>query len=273
MHVLFKAFFILILFSLFNIVNAAIIEAHFKGKVINVFEAADHWPRYVDFFSPDALNSGFTGSFQYDSDRTPRNRVDDINPWEESKGGYMTFEHDAPSHWLDISFNVDGKNLNPDTAPDNSRTPNYFAQWLNIRSEYDIARETKPEAFGVRIYSTYSLFGKHGLSQNFFISFDGSLNYLFDRNSLEQNLNWVDTSDYIFEENKLPLGLAMYMIGSDGLDGYHSILQLQITEISVRTINSTAVPEPSSIGLFSLVLLITLLKHYRNGHAYRIKPG
>jgi hypothetical protein len=268
MHVLLKALFILILFPSFNVVNAAIIEGYFKGKVNDIFEAADYWPQYIDFFSSNALNSDFTGSFQYDSDRAPGNMVDDVSPWEESKGGYLIFGHGAPSRWIDISFNVDGKNLNPDITPDNSQTPNYFGQRFNIGSEYDVARDGRPESFGAHISSTYSFFGSHDLYQNFFISFDGSLNYLFDKNSLEQNVNWVDASDYIFEENKPPLGWAMYQVGNDGLGGYHSILQLQITEISIRTIKSTAVTESSSIGLLLFALLFTVfLRHYRSEHS------
>lgn len=75
MHTFLKSVFALMYIASANLVHAAIIEGHFSGKVLYVYENADVSPAYPDYFSPDALNSNFSGSFRYDTDLMPPNLV------------------------------------------------------------------------------------------------------------------------------------------------------------------------------------------------------
>lgn len=150
--------------------------------------------------------------------------------------------------------------MDPNKNPDNSEI-NFSSNVVNIGSVYSAFRDKKPEAMGLVLHSGNSTSTTTSISQSFSISFNESIHYLVNKDSLEQEFNWVDKKKYTFSEETPPRGWALYHLG--GL-GWHSTVQMQITEISVRKHTSSMVPEPSAISLLLLASLLMLFLRQPN---------
>jgi hypothetical protein len=244
----FRNFLCLFIVSLSLSTQAVIIDGTFKGTVMEVSDNGDNDnPYFQDFFSSNLIGQSFTGSFWYDTDLAPVN--------QGTTGQWRTTEN---TNWLGITFNVDGKALNPAVAPSGyTQTSTWETQNIGEINWGTGIHDFTQEFFGVR-EDGLATDGTYTSSQMAGITFLDAIIPSLSGNSLLQDFTWHDDGAYYENWDDIP-GLALYF--NDTKYSGESIgvgLAARLSEITVSPRIQAEVPEPSAIMLlgFGLIALI-----------------
>ena len=240
----------LLVVSLSLSAHAVIIDGTFKGTVLSVADNGDNNnPYFVDFFSSNLVGENFSGNFWYDTDLAPANMG--------TNGQWRFTEH---TNWLGVTFNVDGKTLNPAVIPDGFTQINS----LEIHNIADVngytgVHDFNPEYFGIREFID-STSGEFTSEQSAGISFLDAIIPSLSGNTLVQDFTWHDSGAVYENWDDIP-ALALYF-NYNNYPGQliDAGLAARITEITVSP--RVAVPEPSAILLLGLGV-ITLIARKR----------
>lgn len=230
--------------------HAVIIDGTFKGTVLSVADNGDNNdPYFVDFFSSNLVGGNFSGSFWYDTDLAPANM---------GTNGQWRFTENT--NWLGVTFNIDGKILNPAVVPIGF-TPSSTLEIHNIAdvNGYTGVHDFNPESFGIREFVVSENNGFTS-EQSTGISFLDSIIPSLSSSTLIQDFMWHDTDAVYDNWDDIP-ALALYF-NHNNYPGQliDAGLAARITEITV--VPRTAVPEPSAIMLLGLGV-ITLIARKR----------
>lgn len=229
--------------------NAVIIDGTFKGTVLGVGDNGDNNnPYYQNFFSDNLVGENFSGSFWYDTDLAPANM---------GTNGQWRFTENT--NWIGITFNIDGKTLNPNDIPAGFTQSDVW-EMHNIAdyNGYTGIRDFVPEYFGIRkdvaatngSYSSYQFGG---------ISFIDNIIPYINANSLIQDFTWHDDGKTYENWDNIP-GLALYNYTDDSPDNLiYASFAGRLSEITVSP-RSAEVPEPSAIILLGLGLVTLSLR-------------
>ncbi|RYY03428.1 MAG: PEP-CTERM sorting domain-containing protein [Gammaproteobacteria bacterium] len=229
--------------------HAVIIDGTFKGTVFSVGDNGDfNNPYYENFFSDDLLGGSLSGSFWYDTDLAPAN-MGTTGQWRFTEN----------TNWLGVTFNVDGKTLNPADIPAGFTQSDVW-EMHNIAdvNGYTGIHDFNQEYFGIRkdvaatngSYSIYQLGG---------ISFLDTIIPYVNGNSLIQDFTWHDDGK-VYENWDDNPALALYFYSNDSPDNliYASVAG-RISEITAGPRN-VEVPEPSAIILLGLGFMALSLR-------------
>ena len=230
--------------------QAVIIDGTFKGTVMNVSDNGDNNnPYFQDFFSDNLIGQNLTGSFWYDTDLAPPN-AGVIGQWRST----------GNTNWLGVTFNVDGKTLNPSVLPEGYTLAN---SW-EIQNIGEIGWGTgvhdfTQEYFGV-LDDVVSTRDSYTSDQYAAITFLDAIIPSLSGNSLIQDFTWRDDGKVYENWDDIP-GIASYHNTAtfDGED-IEAGLIARLSEVTVKPRNQANVPEPSSILLFSMGLIALIVR-------------
>ncbi|RYY73206.1 MAG: PEP-CTERM sorting domain-containing protein [Gammaproteobacteria bacterium] len=230
--------------------QAVIIDGTFKGTVMNVADNGDNNnPYFQDFFSDNLIGQSFTGSFWYDTDLAPAN-AGTTGQWRNTEN----------TNWLGITFNVDGKVLNPSTIPTGyTATSMWETQNIGEVGWGTGIHDFTQEYFGVREDSV-AYNGSLLSSQLAGVTFLDAIIPSLSGNSLVQNFTWHDDGAVYENWDDIP-GVALYVnhTETDGED-IEVGLAARLSEITVSPRNQANVPEPSTLLLFGMGLVALMIR-------------
>ena len=228
--------------------SAVIIEGTFKGIIYDAWDYHDGSPTNpypADFWSGDLTGKSLSGKFWYDTDLAPAN-----------SGATGTVRSSETNNWMNITFLIDGKNLEVSRTPDN----------LPIRYAYEILAVDEEGYMGA-LEPAFSQFDM----VDFVLSGDenvrhwqhGGLAFLegvlpLDGNNVIQQFSWADNGDEYSDPLDYP-GLAYYYTSSYSND-WEIIAEARarITEFTIG-IKDVTVPEPASLLLIMMGLVGIML--------------
>ncbi len=220
--------------------QAAVMEGSFNGFVTDVQERHPEESNFR-YWNGDITGQSISGTFWYDT-TAPTNTLAGTST---DTAFYMAEQ----INWLGIIFNIDGEtfdvsNLNPQGLP-----PYYVEDNVIIRHTDPII--TEDESF-FRLYDSIERDVGYGggASLQGEITLGNSISTILNGISLEQEFDWVsqgstDTSEAVFTYRN-----------SVGSLYANTWVTMSLSDVHIKIRDEVSVPEPSSLGLLTLSLLV-----------------
>ncbi|MES2823546.1 MAG: PEP-CTERM sorting domain-containing protein [Pseudomonadota bacterium] len=220
--------------------QAAIMEGSFNGFVTDVQERHPDDSNFR-FWNGDITGQSISGTFWYDT-TAPKN----ILAGESTNTAIYTAEQ---INWLGIIFNIDGKtfdvsNLNPQGLPP------YYVEDKVIISDTDPIFTDEETLFTLYDSIERDMGFGGGESLQGKITLGNSISTILNGISLEQEFDWVNQGPTDFGES-----VFTYRTSVDGLYA-NTWVTMSLSDVQIKIQDKVSVPEPSSLGLLTLSLLV-----------------
>lgn len=242
-----RNFFYASLLSASTICHAVIIEGTFNGKVTEAQDGNDSDSSYVDVWNGDIQGKTISGSFWYDTSLAPGNTA---NPNTPNEAIYF-----KRSDWLGITFNIDGKTF--DVSHDNpaSLPPSYVVDVVTIDNHVPAENGDSQENFMVSDSVERGVEGENFETREGMVAFSDSILSVLDGIGLEQEFDWNNHDEWPFAGT----GYFSFFSQVNGQLAFANA-SMNLSDIHAKVRNQTVVPEPSSLILFGLGLLVLLAR-------------
>ena len=220
--------------------HAVIIEGSFSGTVVEVGQSYDEDSTFT-YWNGDITGQSISGTFWYDT-ALPKNTLSGTSTASAS----YTAEQ---KNWIGMIFNIDGKtfdvsNLNPQELP-----PYYVQDYLTIRHSEPTSTDDEPQ---LTIYDSIERdlgFGG-GVSLQGKITLGNAASTILNGINLEQEFSWIN-------QGATDTGVAEFMYHNSVGGLYaNTWVTMSLSEVHTKISDRISVPEPSSLGLLALGLLV-----------------
>ena len=226
--------------------QAVIIEGHFTGNVRS-FENGTEDGTFAGYWDNVSVGSVVSGSFWYDADKAPAN-ISTSNDYSE----YRSYTDE----WMGSNFTIDGKTY---YISDHVPLDRYVIESEGINL-FDL--ETTPDyPYAAReifnLFDNISSGGHQGgyRAIGLMVEVSKEDKTLLDGLGIVQEFDWYDVDDPTsYAQAYITLG------DSTSNEMRTSDAWIDISEIHVRTKNTTIVPEPSSLILFIFIAFAVMAR-------------